>query len=87
MKAVYIGMDVHKKYTVAMAMDEQGRPWGQDKIMHGASIRSVPWKAYFGRFEVPVHVAMEACEVSYPIWKRSSRMWRLCRWRIRSRHV
>lgn len=69
MKAVYIGMDVHKKYTVAVAMDEQGQVLNKEKIMHGSSIRRAPWKAYLGQFKEPVHVALEASEVSYPIWE------------------
>jgi len=67
MKPVYIGMDVHKKYTVAVAMNEEGEVLSKEKLLHGASIRRVPWKAYLGQFAGPVHVALEASEVSYPI--------------------
>ena len=67
MEKVYIGMDVHKKYTVAVAMTEQGQVLNKEKIVHGASIRQAPWKAYLGQFEGPVHVALEATDMSYPI--------------------
>lgn len=69
MDKVYIGMDVHKKYTVAVAMNEQGQVLGKERIAHGASIRAVPWKAYLGQFEGPVHVALEATDLSYPIYE------------------
>jgi transposase len=67
MDKVYIGMDVHKKYTVAVAMTEQGQVLGKEKIEHGASIRQAAWKAYLGQFEGDVHVALEATDLSYPI--------------------
>ena len=64
MTKVYIGMDVHKKYTTAVAVDEQGQVLSKDKIEHGTSIRRAPWKAYLGQFEGDVHVALEATDVS-----------------------
>lgn len=66
---VYIGMDVHKKFTVAVAVDERGRALSQDRIEHGKSIAQARWAQYFKKFPEPPHVSLEATGVSYPIYE------------------
>src|SRR5882672_4652349 len=67
MKKLYIGMDVHKKYTVAVAMNENGKVVGRDRIDHGSSIAQAPWEEFFERFPIRPDVALEATGVSYPV--------------------
>jgi transposase len=59
-------MDIHKKYTVAVAMDEQGKVLRRDRIAHGTQIADVPWEAYLKPFGRP-HVALEASSVSHAV--------------------
>lgn len=67
--AIYIGMDVHKKFTVAVAMTENGELLGEQRIEHGASIARVPWGDYLKGFPERPHVALEATGFSYPIYE------------------
>lgn len=64
---VYVGMDVHKKYTVACAMDGKGKILNRAKITHGSSIAQAPWKGYFKGLPGKPHAVLEATGISYPI--------------------
>jgi transposase len=66
-------MDVHKKYTVAVAMGEDGKILEREKIVHGDSISGVDWESYFSRFPETPHVAMEATGISYAIYEAIER--------------
>lgn len=67
--SLYIGLDVHKKFTVAVAVDETGKMLRQDKIVHGASIRRSGWSDYFNTLPEKPFAALEATGVSYPIYE------------------
>lgn len=64
---VYIGLDIHKKFSVAIAMNETGQVLRRDRIEHGASIARAPWRQYFASFDEPPHVALEATSVSHAV--------------------
>lgn len=64
---LYIGMDVHKRYTVAVATDEEGRVMRRDRIEHGSNIALAPWADYFAALGEPPHVALESTGVSYAV--------------------
>lgn len=53
----YVGMDVHKAYCSTVVMDKEGQILARARIpsQRGAL------EQFFGRFDQPLHVAMEAC--------------------------
>lgn len=67
MGGLYIGMDVHKRYTVAVAMDERGAVLRQDRIEHGTNIGQAGWADYFAVLGSRPQVALEATGVSYAV--------------------
>lgn len=67
MGQVYIGMDVHKRYTVAVATDEQGTVIRRDRIEHGVDVANAPWADYFAAIGQKPRVALEATGVSYSV--------------------
>jgi transposase len=67
MGELYIGMDVHKRYTVAVTTDEQGKVLRRDRIEHGNNIALAPWGEYFAEIGEGAHVALEATGVSYSV--------------------
>jgi transposase len=64
---LYIGMDVHKRYTVAIATDEAGKVLRKDRIEHGTDIARAPWADYFAALDQKPSVALEATGVSYAV--------------------
>lgn len=67
MNSLYIGMDVHKRYTVAVATDERGIVVDRARIEHGSNIATAPWEDYFRKFPRRPQAAVEATAVSYAI--------------------
>lgn len=67
MSELYIGMDVHKRYTVAVATDAQGAILRRDRIEHGVDIGNAPWADYFAALGQKPRVALEATGVSYAV--------------------
>lgn len=53
--SLYIGMDVHKKFTVATAMTEKGEIINQQRLEHGETINSGIWKDYLGSLPEKAH--------------------------------
>src|ERR1044071_3486960 len=54
----YVGIDIHKRYSVCAAQDEQGRKLGGARI-EGNSASA--FAQYLGNLEGPCKVAIEAC--------------------------
>lgn len=71
MQTVYIGMDVHKKFTMAVAMNQRGKILGRERIPHGASLGKVDWKEYLAKYSngAKPHVILEATSISSPIFE------------------
>src|SRR5882762_8069787 len=53
----YVGLDVHAKYCSTVVMDKEGQILARARV---ASERQA-LAEFFGRFDQPLHVAMEAC--------------------------
>lgn len=66
---LYIGMDIHKKFTVACAMTAKGKVFSQTRIDHGNNVWEVPWKEYFESLPSKAHVAIEASGMSYAFYE------------------
>ena len=54
----YIGIDIHKRYSVCATQDEQGRKLGGARIEGNSA---VAFAQYLGSFKGPCKVALEAC--------------------------
>jgi len=67
MSQLYIGMDVHKRYTVAVATNEEGKVVRRDRIEHGTDIARAAWADYFAALKQRPRVAIEATGVSYAV--------------------
>lgn len=67
MSQLYIGMDVHKRYTVAVATNAEGEVLRRDRIEHGTNIAQAPWADYFASLDQKPRVALEATGVSYAV--------------------
>lgn len=67
MGQLYIGMDVHKRYTVAIATNEDGKVLRKDRIEHGTDIARAAWADYFAALDSKPRVALEATGVSYAV--------------------
>lgn len=67
MSQSYIGMDVHKRYTVAVATNAEGKVLRRDRIEHGTDVAAAPWADYFAALKQRPRVALEATGVSYAV--------------------
>ncbi len=58
MKKYYVGIDYHKRYSVASAVDEEGRREAEARIEGN---NEMAFRTFFERFDGEVHVVLEVC--------------------------